>query len=347
MSNPADQSARRTETPDLDPAVDHFIRYLETERNASGHTVSNYSRDIAQFIAMQWSGDDAKPRWKEVDRFAARRFLVLFQKSGSTVTTARRKLSSLRSFFKFMLREEYVKLNPFTGLALPKKPQRLPKVLSREEVGRLLDAPRQAPVERMAGAPDNPAWPEYVRSRDAAILEILYSAGLRISELVGLTEKQVDILGGYATVRGKGKKERLCPLGNPACAALRKALELRDLFWTSLSKSGRPPGLCLNRDGGKLSPRSIERSMKKYLIHANLNAEFSPHALRHSFATHLLDAGADLRSVQELLGHASLSTTQIYTHVSIERLKDIYEKAHPRALSGGKHVEANTEKPSG
>ena len=317
-----------------DPALEHFVRYLRGERNASEHTVANYAMDIRQFIVQQW-GADARPphRWKEVDRFAARRFLVSFQKSGSKPTTTRRKMSSLRSFFRFMLREEYAALNPFTGVVMPKRPRSLPKILSVAEVKRLLESPMAVPdVAPVGAAPrETGAWGEYARWRDTAILEVLYSGGLRVAELTGLSDAQVDLFSGVARVRGKGKKERLSPLGSHAVRALQKAMELRDLLWVGWGKGGRPSAVFLNKNGGRLTPRSVERLMKRYLAFAGLNPNLSPHALRHSFATHLLDAGADLRSVQELLGHASLSTTQIYTHVSIERLKEVYEKAHPRA----------------
>jgi integrase/recombinase XerC len=315
-----------------DPALEHFVRYLRTERNASEHTVANYLMDVRQFIQIQW-GESAKPpfRWIEADRFAARKFLVFFQKNGSAATTTRRKLSSLRSFYRFLLREEYAKGNPFGSVALPKQPKRLPNILSQEEIKRLLEAPEKAPAEEGTRFRQDRFWSGYAVARDAAILEVLYSSGMRLNELAQLNDDQVDLLSGFAKVRGKGKKERLCPLGSPACKALRRAMEMRDIFWDGQGKRGRPPALFLNKFAGKLTPRSIERMMKKYLVQANLNPELSPHALRHSFATHLLDAGADLRSVQELLGHASLSTTQIYTHVSIERLKEVYEKAHPRA----------------
>lgn len=310
--------------------MEAFVAYLRAERDASEHTIANYLMDIRQFIVLTWGENAAPPfTWKRVDRFAARGFLVHQQKAEKQATTSRRKLSSLRSFFKFMLREEMVKMNPFSGLVMPKLSRRLPKVLSVEEIGRLLNAPFLDRVEQEQ--PKNKAWDTYARDRDVAILELLYTTGARLNEIAALKESQLDLLSGVLTVRGKGKKERMCPLGNPAIKALRRALQAREAIWMTLGKTGRPPALFLNKFGGRLTPRSIERMMKRYLISAGLNPDLSPHALRHSFATHLLDAGADLRSVQELLGHANLSTTQIYTHISVERLREVYDKAHPKA----------------
>jgi len=310
--------------------MDAFSAYLRAERDASEHTLTNYMMDIRQFIELQWGEGAAPPfKWKLIDRFAARRFLVHQQKIEREPATARRKLSSLRSFFKFMLREDMVSVNPFSGLVLPKLSRKLPKVLSVDEVGRLLNAPF---MQRLDGEePRNKTWDNYARDRDAAILEMLYTTGARLSELADLKESHLDLLSGVMTARGKGKKERMCPLGTPAIKALRRAMSARDSIWPSLGKTGKPPALFLNKLGGRLTPRSIERMMKKYLIAAGLDPGLSPHALRHSFATHLLDAGADLRSVQELLGHANLSTTQIYTHITVERLREVYDKAHPKA----------------
>jgi integrase/recombinase XerC len=316
-----------------DPCVKHFCRYLSDERNASRHTISGYLVDLGQFARMQW-GDNAKPpfAWKDCDRFSARRFLVEFQKAGRTATTSGRKLSSLRSFYRFLEREDYAEVNPFGGVRAPRRPRNLPEVLSVQEVGRLLDAPekrfrRESSAEASA-APDSVR--EYGAVRDAAILEVLYSSGARISEIAGANEGDLDLLSGILKVRGKGKKERLCPLGGPACKAVRRVLEKgREVFGTA--PRGTPAPAFRNAHGGRLTPRSIQRMMKTSLLEADLNPNFSPHALRHSFATHMLDAGADLRSVQELLGHASLSTTQIYTHVSVEHLKKVYDEAHPHA----------------
>ncbi len=316
-----------------DPDISAFVKYLEGEKDASRHTINNYLIDICQFARFSWGEDVAPPfRWIEVDRFAGRKFLVHLSKEGRSAATTRRKLSCLRSFFRFLLREDVVKANPLSGLVLPKKDKPLPKILSVTEVGRLLDAPGKAAEERAANDDSRKkVWHEYVGARDAAILEILYSTGMRVNELASLQERHVDVLSGVVKVRGKGKKERLCPLGSPAGRALKAALDQRDRFLISLGKSGKNGGLFVNKNGGRLTARSVERMMKKYLAAAGLSPDFSPHVLRHSFATHMLDNGADLRSVQELLGHASLSTTQIYTHVSVERLREVYEQAHPRA----------------
>jgi integrase/recombinase XerC len=315
-----------------DPCVEHFIQYLEGEKNASEHTISNYLIDIRQFCEIVW-GEDAQPpfSWKSADRFSARKFLVFFQKLELAPTTTSRKLSALRSFYRFLLREEYVELNPFSGLSLPKKGSYLPQILSSTEVVRLLEAPEKYAETQETKNPKVRLWREYMVARDAAILELLYSTGMRINELATLPEDRLDLLSGVARVWGKGKKERLCPLGSPAIRALMKNLELRENVWLLEGRRGARSPVFLNKSGGAISPRSIERMMKKYVLFCGLNAELTPHSLRHSFATHLLDAGADLRSVQELLGHASLSTTQIYTHVSVERLKEVYQLAHPRA----------------
>jgi integrase/recombinase XerC len=222
------------------------------------------------------------------------------------------KMSALRSFFRWLVRAERVKQNPVSGLTLPKKGRKLPKFLTIQQIEELLAAPLKG-----EGKDGLAAW------RNKAILETLYSGGLRIHELVQLNDNDVDMLGEVVSVRGKGKKERLAPLGGPAVETLQKYLELRG------RNSGGP--LFVNRFGGRMTARSVQRMLKKYLMAVGLDPSLTPHKLRHSFATHMLDAGADLRSVQELLGHANLSTTQIYTHVTPERLKKVYEKAHPRA----------------
>jgi integrase/recombinase XerC len=331
---PESESKNNSDVIKADKAVIHFLRYLEGERNASPHTSGNYLMDIRQFTAIIW-GAGAKPpyAWPSIDKFAARKFVVQLQKQSASPATIGRKISSLRSFYKFMTREEYVGNNPFAGLASPKRKKSLPYVLTVGEVTRLLQAPAQCAEEEIKAEKDKKKrpWLEYAALRDSAILEVLYSTGMRISELANIDTLNIDLLAGVIKVRGKGNKERYCPLGRPAAEALTAALEKRSEIAHLLKGKKSSLPLFFGHTGGKLTTRSMERLMKKHLIRANLNPAISPHALRHSFATHLLDAGADLRSVQELLGHSSLSTTQIYTHVSVEHLKKVYNEAHPRA----------------
>lgn len=320
--------------PVSDPEIRRFMTYLEAERSASRHTTENYLIDLRQFVEQEFTSGNTPPyEWGAVDRMAARRYLVHFQKLGCAPTTTARKCSSLRSFYRFLLREGVVRSNPFANLPLPRKGRPLPEVMTVGEVKRLLDSPHEMAEtlpERGRGAAGE-AYYRYAPWRDSAILEVLYSTGMRLSELVQMRERDIDLLSGFVKVLGKGKKERLCPMGGPASEALQRNLEERDAFWTGLGRRVAVEGVFLNLNGKAISARSVERLMKKYLTHCGLERKLSPHTLRHSFATHLLDNGADLRSVQELLGHSSLSTTQIYTHVSIERLKEVYEKAHPRS----------------
>jgi integrase/recombinase XerC len=315
-----------------DPALNGFINSLTAERNASPHTVDAYVQDINQFIEYVQTPEekDQPVNWKSIDRFQARGFLMEFQRCGSAPATTGRKLSSLRSFFKFMERESIIQTNPFSGLRAPKKARKLPDVMSVEDLERLLETPSKIYQRSQIDKTSKPdQLKAYFAQRDATILEVLYSTGARVSEVAGMLERDIDLLGGFVTVRGKGKKERLCPLGMPAIKAIRTTLDQATTIWGHTSRGTTP--LFRNKRGEPITPRSIERMMKKYLAEAGLSSEFSPHALRHSFATHLLDAGADLRSVQELLGHASISTTQIYTHVTIERLKEVYRRSHPHA----------------
>lgn len=309
-----------------DPWMKRFLLYMQNERNHSEHTVSGYMSDIGQFVNFLWGNNRLPPYpWKEVDRYMARRYIAACRQAGMDAATAGRKISALRGFFRFLEREEYLKINSFAGLRAPKRSRNLPEVLSIEEVGRLIEAP----LKQLSAAAKPPvAIDEYAGLRDSALIEVLYSSGARVGEVVQLSERDVDMVGGCIKVLGKGKKERLCPLGAPAVKILRRCINLSQMLWPG-GKAPRP--VFRNRKGGRITSRSVERLLKYWLNCAGLDTGLSPHSLRHSFATHLLDAGADLRSVQELLGHASLSTTQIYTHVSVERLRKVYENAHPRA----------------
>lgn len=313
-------------------SVNAFTRFLRGERNASEHTVSGYVQDIGQYVAFAWPPDQAFPLpWKTMSRDVCRGFLIATQKGGASAATTRRKLASLRSFARFLVRENLIESDPFAGIRGPKLAKRLPVVLSVEEVAKLLVAPVEAfqRARELHGGAFTPGE-EYAARRDAALLETLYSTGCRVSEAAGMTWGSINFGEGTTIVYGKGRKERLCVLGHHAIAALQAMRRVADLLWPE--KAGDPKThVFLNLQGTPLTTRSMERQMKIALAQAGLPATLTPHKLRHSFATHLLDAGADLRSVQEMLGHASLSTTQIYTHVSIERLRDEYAAAHPRA----------------
>ena len=287
----------------IDRYIEKFFRYLEIEKGASPHTLANYRVDLQSFNTFLGDRDLA-----EVDPLLLRRYLAELKMKNFAKRSIARRLSCLRSFFKFLCREGYLATNPVSILRSPKLERRLPPVLEVEEVARLLES-HDGTAKGL---------------RDQALLETIYSAGLRVSEAVGLDVDRVDFIGGIIKVYGKVKKERLCPIGERALQAIQRYLEKRP-------KARETKGVFLNQRGRRLTARSVRRVLDQALQRASLNRHVSPHALRHSFATHLLDRGADLRSVQELLGHQSLSTTQIYTHVSAERLKRVYDKAHPRA----------------
>lgn len=305
-----------------DGAIDGFMRQLLAGNNASGHTRDGYLGDLLQLVSSKW-GEDAPPPydWRSFKEDDARRFTAAFSRKGASAATIRRKLASARSFFRYLQGIEAAEDNPFAMLKGPRKAKVLPKTLSAAEMKRFLAGPRKALADCKGG--------RYAALRDVAVFEFLYSTGCRISELAAVTWGDVDFARGCLVVTGKGSKDRLVILGRPALAAMK---ELRDEIATesaSLGHESAPAFLTDRRE--RISPRFIERRMKRYLAAAGLPEDLSPHKLRHSFATHLLDAGADLRSVQEMLGHSSLSTTQIYTHVSVERLKEAFFSSHPRA----------------
>ena len=295
----------------MEEYITKFSNYLRGEKNVSPHTLKSYSSDLNDFLNFL-KKEKIPLRIRYIDHLIIRRFLASLQKRGLSHTTMARKLATLRSFFRFLCREEDLEINPALGTRTPKIAKRLPKFLDLKEIFTLLESPDEKNILGL---------------RDRAILELLYATGIRVSELVGLNVNNVDLLGGIAKVWGKGRKERLAPFGTEATQSLYKYLKRRE----TLHPGEGERGLFLNKFGARISARSIRRLLDKYIKKASLSQKISPHTLRHSFATHLLDAGADLRSVQELLGHASLSTTQIYTHLTTERLKRVYDKAHPRA----------------
>ncbi|MCS7238629.1 MAG: tyrosine recombinase XerC [Thermoguttaceae bacterium] len=296
----------------MSTAIARFLRYLEAERNASSLTIKSYREDLEHF--RQFLGTNVDPPAGEITTPVLRGYLVALHEAGYSPSTIARRLATLRSFFRFGQREGWVEGNPAKPLRNPRRGRHLPHVLSTEEVAKLLTAP---PADSFQGL------------RDRAILETIYSAGLRISELVGLCDGDIDLKSGIARIRGKGKRERLVPLGSYAVRALRRYLAVRKLH--PKEPRGDEAPVFVNRFGRRLTTRSVARMLEKYLRQTGLDSRTTPHSLRHSFATHLLERGADIRSVQELLGHKSLITTQIYTHVNAARLKEIYSRAHPRA----------------
>ncbi len=296
-------------------AITQFLKFLANERNASDLTIKAYREDL--FGLMEWL-DATRGRVPSPESLSPqdlRGYQAALQEAGYARTTISRKLASLRSFYRFAMRQGLAKTNPAKPLRNPRRQRKLPHVLSSVEVGRLLVAPSDKDESGL---------------RDRAILETMYSAGLRVSELVGLRDGDMDFDEQIVRVRGKGRKERISPLGSFAIRAITHYAVQR----TRSSKTqslGREAPVFVNRFGNILTTRSVGRMLEKYIAVAELDSRTSPHTLRHSFATHLLDRGADIRSVQELLGHKSLATTQIYTHVSATNLRQIYERAHPRA----------------
>jgi len=304
-----------------------FLRYLESERNDSPHTVKAYGRDVADFAAFldgyyggrQWT-------WAGVDRLAVRGFLADRARAGWSKRTMARSLSAVRAFYRFLNLHHGVEVNPAKAASTPKLERRLPAYLDRKAIERLFEVAEARATEST-----------FRSARDRAMLELFYSTGMRLSELVGLDLDDLDLVSDQVRVRGKGKKERILPVGRPAVAALRQYYLRRD----EVARGGRGAGggggaihrraVFVGERGQRLSPRAVQLAMRRLLDAVSEGRKVSTHSLRHSFATHLLDAGADLRAVQELLGHASLSTTQIYTHTSVERLKHVYHQAHPRA----------------
>ncbi|MEW6101878.1 MAG: tyrosine recombinase XerC [Candidatus Omnitrophota bacterium] len=285
--------------------IDKFIRYLDIEKNYSGHTILNYRLDLEDFKKFLGEG-----KLENVDYLALRKYLALLKEKKLGTRSISRRLSCLRSLFRFLSREGYLKINPILTLASPKVEKHLPQFLTEEEVTRLIESAFAKDETDERGL------------RDRAILETFYSTGMRISELAGLRVEDIDVIASVIKVMGKGKKERIVPIGDTATKTIRRYLEKR---------KKESDSLFLNKSGRRMSVRGTRNVVAKYIRKAGIKQGVSAHTFRHSFATHLLNRGADLRTVQELLGHANLSTTQIYTHLSTERLKNVYDKAHPRA----------------
>jgi len=301
--------------------IDRFADYLKYQRNASPHTLRNYLSDLEQFYDYLCPADAKGQRSdidiRQIDHITIREYMAKLYQEKRKKTSIARKLATLRTFFKFLCREQVLEMNPARLVSSPRLEKRLPKVISVDEVIHFIETPD---LDTLLG------------KRDRAILELLYATGCRVSEVAGMNLDDIDFRHETIRVRGKGRKERFVPFGSKAKEALAAYIEVRGALLAEAPEHKREPkAVLLNYQGTRITTRSIGRLIDKYVKECALTQDISPHSLRHSVATHLLSAGADLRVIQELLGHARLSTTQIYTHVSIEQLMQVYDKAHPRA----------------
>jgi integrase/recombinase XerC len=303
------------------PDVDEYLTHLEKERNVSPNTLKAYARDCSEFIAHLNEYYGGAPwGWQGVDRLAMRGFLARLTKRGLAKRSVARALAAVRGLYRFLANNEMVDANPAGAVGTPKPERHLPGYLDRGQIGVLFEM-----VETRASSGN------FIDVRNAAILELFYSTGMRLSELQGLNRADIDAVSQQVKVRGKGRKERIVPMGDHATRALRNYERKRDELAQALEGKIDRIAMFLGRTGKRINVRTVQKVVGAFLDTVAEDAGLSTHSLRHSFATHLLDAGADLRAVQELLGHASVSTTQIYTHTSVERLKEVYRKAHPRA----------------
>jgi integrase/recombinase XerC len=302
--------------------IAEFLEFLAKERQDSAHTIKAYGRDLHSFAEFcdDYHGGPTEWSWTSLDRLAVRSYMGELRRRGLAKRSVARAISALRGFYRFLSVRHGVRENPAAAVRLPKLERKLPPVLDRVQVDVMFEL-----AESLAsGGGFKPA-------RDLAILELFYATGMRLSELADLDMKQVDIVSDQVKVRGKGRKERILPIGTHATRALRKYFIERETFLAQKPRAGDRRAVFLSLKGKRLSPRGVQHLVRQFLRLLDESSGFKVHSLRHSFATHLLDGGADLRAVQELLGHASLSTTQVYTHTSVERLKKVYDQAHPRA----------------
>jgi len=319
------QAPADTRAPDESPAPRHpdvaaFLTHLEKERDVSPNTLRAYRTDLANLEAFLATQLGEGWTWEQVDRLVLRGFLGYLTRKGLAKRSTARTLSAVRTLFKFLHREDLVAANPARAVSSPKLEKYLPVWLERKQVDVLFD---MAELRAKEG--------EFADVRNLAILELFYSTGMRLSELRGINRSDLDLVGQQVKVRGKGRKERIIPMGDKATLALRNYESKRDELVRRVGARAEKTAWFVGPGGKRLSVRAIQDIVTRFLSKLDENSGLSTHSLRHSFATHLLDAGADLRAVQELLGHASISTTQIYTHTSVERLREVYKKSHPRA----------------
>ncbi|MBZ5562675.1 MAG: tyrosine recombinase XerC [Acidobacteriia bacterium] len=304
----------------MDELIERYLSYLQYERNASPHTIRNYRSDLRQFQDYLADGQEGtKVNVKDIDALSVRGFLSFLFEKEKKKTSIARKLAAVRAFFKFLARERVLAESPAAAVSTPKLDRTLPRIMTEEEMNTFLDRVAEA---TNVGEP--------IMRRDRAIMELLYASGLRVSELAGLDLRHVNFSDGVLLVRGKGRKERIVPFGSKAKQALTDYLPVREKILKENRKTSQT-AVFLNTHGERLTTRSVDRLLKKHVRVFGPNVKVSPHSLRHAFASHLLTEGADLRAIQEMLGHASLATTQKYTQVSIKQLMDVYDKSHPKA----------------
>lgn len=300
-------------------AIEKYLRYLKIERNASPHTITSYENDLSQFLAFCcdfFEQDDEQLSLDLIERITIRLWLGELSEQGLAKSSIARKVAAIRSFFKYCFKRGFVEQNPAHLLIVPKKDQPLPKTANFEDLKRMMELAEGNSAES---------------AQHRAILEVFYGTGIRLSELVTLNEEDLNFKLNQIKVLGKGAKQRIVPLGKQAQEALQNHLETKSLLYGERTDNDARKAVFLAASGQRIYPRAVQRIVKDYLQRASEVTQKSPHVLRHSFATHLLDRGADIRVIKELLGHASLAATQVYTHTSVERLKNVYELAHPRA----------------
>lgn len=299
--------------------IQKYLRYLEIERNSSSHTLVSYKKDLSQFLnycSETFGCEPGDVSMEPIERLTIRLWLGELSESGYARSSIARKVASIRSFFKYCFKRGHIGKNPAHLLIVPKKEQRLPKTVQSEEIRQMM--------ELVDG--DTPG-----DIQDRAMLELFYSTGIRLSELVQLNLSDINLKLKQVLIQGKGNKQRIAPIGGPALEALERHMENREKLYGKRTDRDARKALFLADSGHRIYPRIVQKKVKKYLTLASEVTQKSPHVLRHSFATHMLDAGADIRIIKEFLGHTNLSATQIYTHTSVERLKNVYEQAHPRA----------------
>ncbi len=309
-------------TSDSRPEIAEFLGFLAKERQDSAHTIKAYGRDLSSFVEFcdHYHGDRSAWSWTSLDRLAVRSYMGELRRRGLAKRSVARAISALRGFYRFLSVRHGVQENPAAAVRMPKLERKLPPVLDRVQVDVMFEL-----AESLASGGG------FKPTRDLAILELFYATGMRLSELANLDMKQIDLISDQVKVRGKGRKERILPIGTHATRALRDYFTEREELLAEKPRAGDRRAVFLSKKGSRLSARGVQHLVGRFLRMLDESSGFKVHSLRHSFATHLLDGGADLRAVQELLGHASLSTTQVYTHTSVERLKKVYDQAHPRA----------------